>query len=47
MDSPREPRQRVRRGRHAGLMDKLSEEESRMPGVMFLATGAEEVGTAG
>jgi len=29
------------------LMDKLSEEESRMPGVMFLATGAEEVGTAG
>ena len=29
------------------LMDKLSEEESRMPGVMFVATGAEEVGTAG
>ncbi len=29
------------------LMDKLSEEQSRFGGVMFLATGAEEVGTAG
>ncbi len=29
------------------LMDKVSEEESRLPGVMFVATGAEEVGTAG
>jgi hypothetical protein len=29
------------------MMDKVSEEESRMPGVMFVATGAEEVGTAG
>jgi len=29
------------------LMDKVSEEESILPGVMFVATGAEEVGTAG
>lgn len=29
------------------LADKVSEEESLMPGVMFVATGAEEVGTAG
>lgn len=29
------------------VMDKVSEEESGMPGVMFVATGAEEVGTAG
>ncbi|MDD5747488.1 MAG: M28 family peptidase [Actinomycetota bacterium] len=29
------------------LMDKLSESESRLPGIMFVATGAEEVGTAG
>lgn len=29
------------------LVDKVGEEESRVPGVMFLATGAEEVGTAG
>jgi hypothetical protein len=29
------------------LMDKVSEEESRLGGVMFVATGAEEVGTAG
>jgi len=29
------------------VMDKISEEESGMPGVMFVATGAEEVGTAG
>lgn len=29
------------------LADKVSEEESRVPGVMFVATGAEEVGTAG
>jgi hypothetical protein len=30
-----------------GLMDKMSEEESFTRGVMFVATGAEEVGTAG
>lgn len=29
------------------VMDKISEEESLVPGVMFVATGAEEVGTAG
>ena len=29
------------------LMDKISEPESRLPGVMFVATGAEEVGTVG
>jgi hypothetical protein len=29
------------------LMDKMSEPESLVPGVMFVATGAEEVGTAG
>lgn len=29
------------------LMDKVSEEESLIPGIMFVATGAEEVGTAG
>jgi Peptidase family M28 len=29
------------------LADKVTEEESQVPGVMFLATGAEEVGTAG
>ena len=29
------------------LVDKMSEPESRLPGVMFVATGAEEVGTAG
>jgi Peptidase family M28 len=29
------------------LVDKASEEESRLPGVLFVATGAEEVGTAG
>lgn len=29
------------------LMDKMSEDESRLGGVMFVATGAEEVGTAG
>ena len=29
------------------LMDKMSEPESLTPGVMFVATGAEEVGTAG
>lgn len=29
------------------LMDKLSEEESLLPGTLFVATGAEEVGTAG
>lgn len=30
-----------------GLMDKMSEQESMTSGVMFVATGAEEVGTAG
>ncbi|MBU4174311.1 MAG: Zn-dependent exopeptidase M28 [Actinobacteria bacterium] len=30
-----------------GLMDKMSEQESEMSGVMFVATGAEEVGTVG
>jgi len=29
------------------LMDKMSEPESRQPGVLFVATGAEEVGTVG
>jgi hypothetical protein len=29
------------------LMDKMSEEESRLPGAVFVATGAEEVGTNG
>jgi len=29
------------------LADKVTEDESRLPGVMFVATGAEEVGTAG
>ena len=29
------------------LADKVTDEESRLPGVMFVATGAEEVGTAG
>lgn len=29
------------------LVDKVGEEESRVPGLMFVATGAEEVGTAG
>jgi hypothetical protein len=29
------------------LVDKMSEPESRLPGVMFVATGAEEVGTVG
>jgi hypothetical protein len=29
------------------LAEKVTEEESRLPGVMFVATGAEEVGTAG
>ncbi len=29
------------------LVDKMGEPESRLPGVMFVATGAEEVGTAG
>lgn len=29
------------------VMDKMTDEDSRMPGVMFVATGAEEVGTAG
>lgn len=29
------------------LMDKMTEEETLTPGVMFVATGAEEVGTAG
>jgi hypothetical protein len=29
------------------LMDKVTEDESSTPGVMFVATGAEEVGTAG
>jgi len=29
------------------LADKVSEEESQVPGIMFVATGAEEVGTAG